>query len=368
MVKYFKTRNTTIMPKKYKFGTSLFNLWVFIGIFIFSSIAIVIWGVATKWKFIKSKSTKSPTKPSTKSPTKPSTKSPTKPIHTDKPDPNKCNYDPKLNKKCDKGSQVPATNTFLESFDEIDMRNIFGLNPPSNCITAECDAKSNTCSNLYTWKNFKTAVEIWNHVFKDRPEYPKYFNYSESNDNKLLLAAIMANCKHESAHFNACKERLASKGYSQCPGKKVNSKTCLCDLNKTATGLCPPEGKANCSSGFTANTGTTMTYCCDGTGCEWGNNDDKSCYLSAWENMSSYRKQLFISKNRGDCNATCTESELSKSGSLIQKCVVCKDTWGATLNNAHCYFGRGPTQLTWSVNYKKVSVILDEIPDEIWCQ
>ena len=121
-----------------------------------------------------SKSTKSPTKPSTKSPSKPS-KSPTKPIHTDKPDPNKCNYDPKLNKKCDKKSST--SYEYFESFDEIDMA-IFGLNPPSNCITAECDAKSNTCSNLYTWKNFKTAVEIWNHVFKDRPEYPKYFNYS----------------------------------------------------------------------------------------------------------------------------------------------------------------------------------------------
>jgi hypothetical protein len=284
------------------------------------------------------------------------------------PDPSKCNYDPKSTEKCDKGTQIPATNAFLESLDETNMVSIFGLNPPSNCITAKCDAKDTTCNNLYTWKNFKIAVEIWNHVFGTDPDYPKYFNYSKTNDNKLLLAAIMANCKHESAHFTACKERLKSKGYSQCPNQKVNQTTCLCDLDKSASGRCPPEGKQNCSSGFTANTETDMTYCCDKTGCTWGGNNDKSCYLSAWNNMSPYRKQLFINKNRGDCNANCIESELNKSGELIQKCVVCKDIWGETLNNAHCYFGRGPTQLTWSVNYKKASDILDKIPDYIWCR
>ena len=64
----------------------------------------------------------------------------------------------------------------------------------------------------------------------------------QSNDNKLLLAAIMANCKHESAHFNACKERLASKDIVMS-GKKVNSKTCLCDLNKAATGYAHQKEK-----------------------------------------------------------------------------------------------------------------------------
>ena len=150
--------------------------------------------------------------------------------------------------------------------------------------------------------------------------------------------------------------------------KKVNPDTCLCDFNKDTTALCPKEGNANCSAGFTGNTGTTITYCCHDSGCQWGENGNKDCYKKAWDNMTPERKKLFINKNRGACKANCSEDELDKNGANIQKCVVCKDTWGATLNNAHCYFGRGPTQLTWSVNYNKASNILDNIPDDIWCQ
>ena len=272
-----------------------------------------------------------------------------------------------------------------------------GLTSFRNCVdssisTVDCSDSTFDLNPAYKWQGFQNAVFIWNTAIQRMNEIcsqdgvvcdyslgDTFAMESDSNLQKMTIAAFLANAVIESAYFMVCKEstQLNDATNTPCPGNKddgtFNMRYCNnCDNANPANYSCfggATEQYLAAQDRLRSRTRGYRTLAGTGFG-DTPNPRNTACVTGAWVNHpcsdSASPDSLFTPAgctaqvDPMDTNSNFKTDLCMSLWNLKDSDVNCTDWGGFKLNRQQdCYYGRGLIQLTWSGNYGQVQNWVD---------
>ena len=182
---------------------------------------------------------------------------------------------------------------------------------------------------FYSWDNLKIAIEFYNKNY-----CPKFLQYDNVEAKFIALTAFLTQMEYESNYYTACKENVSWSGWNAD------------ENNKPSSVLSPGVAPKIKLYLFTSNNITVSNdqygQCMNG----WNDPVEGLNWNCSSVVGASYRTEDTISScdDNGTWKCRCNGLDAPTKG--------CKSFGVPIEDPKNCWYGRGPTQITWPIELR----------------